>query len=100
MIRHIVMWKLKEQAESADRAANARKMKTLLDQCADIVPGILKLEVGVAQAGFECTYDVVMYSEFASRAALATYQQHPQHQALKPFFSAVRESRQCMDYEI
>jgi quinol monooxygenase YgiN len=100
MIRHIVMWKLKEQAEGAGRAANARKMKALLDACADIVPGILKLEVGVAQAGLECTYDVVMYSEFVSAAALAAYQQHPQHQALKPFFSAVREGRECMDYEI
>jgi hypothetical protein len=70
MIRHIVMWKLKEQAEGAGRAANARKMKALLDACADIVPGILKLEVGVAQAGLECTYDVVMYSEFVSAAAL------------------------------
>jgi quinol monooxygenase YgiN len=100
MIRHIVMWKLKEQAEGAGCAANARKMKALLDACADIVPGILKLEVGVAQAGLECTYDVVMYSEFVSAAALAAYQQHPQHQALKPFFSAVREGRECMDYEI
>jgi quinol monooxygenase YgiN len=100
MIRHIVMWKLKEQAEGAGRADNARKMKALLDACADIVPGILKLEVGLAQAGLECTYDVVMYSEFVSAAALAAYQQHPQHQALKPFFSAVREGRECMDYEI
>jgi hypothetical protein len=100
MIRHIVMWKLKDHAEGADRAANARKMKALLDACADLVPGILKLEIGLAQAGLECTYDVVMYSEFVSAAALAAYQQHPQHQALKPFFGAVRDARQCMDYEI
>jgi len=100
MIKHIVMWKLKEQAEGADRAANARKMKELLEACAGIVPGILKLEVGLAQPGLEATYDVVLYSEFASREALDAYQEHPQHQALKPFFGAVREGRQCMDYEV
>ena len=100
MIKHIVMWKLKEQAEGADRATNARKMKELLEACAGIVPGMLKLEVGLAQPGLEATYDVVLYSEFASREALDAYQEHPQHQALKPFFGAVREGRQCMDYEV
>lgn len=100
MIRHIVMWKLKEQAEGAGRAANALRMKALLDDCAGLVPGMGRFEVALAAPGMECTYDVVMYSEFESRAALEAYQQHPQHQALKPFFSAVRDARQCMDYEL
>ncbi len=100
MLKHIVMWKLKDQAESADRSANAKKMKELLDACAGIVPGILKFEVALAQPGLETTYDVVLYSEFADRAALDAYQEHPQHVALKPFIGAVREARQCMDYEI
>ncbi|AVR96840.1 Dabb family protein [Pseudoduganella armeniaca] len=100
MIKHIVMWKLKDVAEGADRATNARKMKQLLEACADIVPGILKLEVGLATPGLEATYDVVLYSEFADRAALDAYQDHPQHVALKAFFVAVREGRQCMDYEV
>ncbi|MYM39609.1 Dabb family protein [Duganella qianjiadongensis] len=100
MIKHIVMWKLKEHAEGADRATNAARMKTMLDACAGIVPGLLKLETVVAQPGLEATYDVLLYSEFADKAALDAYQQHPQHVALKPFFGAVREARQCMDYEV
>ena len=100
MLKHIVMWKLKDQAEGADRSANAKKMKELLDACAGIVPGILKFEVALAQPGLEATYDVVLYSEFADRASLEAYQEHPQHMALKPFIGAVREARQCMDYEI
>ena len=100
MLKHIVMWKLKDQAEGADRSANAKKMKELLDACAGIVPGILKFEVALAQPGLEATYDVVLYSEFADRASLDAYQEHPQHMALKPFIGAVREARQCMDYEI
>lgn len=94
------MWHLKEFAEGADKAANALKMKQLLDACADIVPGILKFETALAAPGLEATYDVVLYSEFESKAALDAYQDHPRHVALKPFIGAVRQARQCMDYEI
>ncbi len=100
MIKHIVMWQLKDHAEGADKATNAIKMKALLDACSDIVPGILKLEVAIAQTSLEATYDVVLYSEFESVAALDAYQNHPQHLALKPFVGAVRLARQCMDYEV
>ena|SRR3569833_415288 len=100
MLKHIVMWKLKEHAEGADKATNARKMKEMLDACSGLVPGILGFETAIAQSGLEATYDVVLYSEFESKAALDAYQEHPQHHTLKPFFGAVREARQCMDYEI
>jgi heme-degrading monooxygenase HmoA len=100
MIKHIVMWKLKEEAEGADRATNAREMKRRLDDCASIVPGIITFEVTLAQPDLEATYDIVLYSEFADRAALAAYIAHPVHQAVVPFIGAIREGRQCMDYEI
>ena len=100
MIKHIVIWKLKDEAEGADRLTNAREMKRRLDECANIVPGILKFEVTLAQPGLEATYDVVLYSEFEDKAALEAYATHPTHKALVPFIGAVREARQCMDYEV
>ncbi|WJF89050.1 Dabb family protein [Paraburkholderia bonniea] len=100
MIRHIVMWKLKETAAGASRAENALKLKEKLEGCRDIVPGILRLEVGLAQPGLEASSDVVLVSDFADQAALDAYQVHPQHEALKAFVSTVRESRECLDYEI
>ena len=100
MIKHIVMWKLKDFAEGADRATNAVIMKNKLDACAALVPGTLKFEVVLAQPGLEATYDIVLYSEFASKAALDAYAEHPSHVAIKPFVAAVRESRQCMDYAV
>ncbi|MDC8756976.1 Dabb family protein [Janthinobacterium fluminis] len=98
MIKHIVFWKLKEHAEGGDRAANALKMKQLLDSCAKLLPGMLTFEVALAQPGLEASYDVVLYSEFADKATLDAYQDHPDHIAIKPFIVAVREARQCMDY--
>lgn len=99
MIKHIVMWKLKDFAEGADKAANAAKMKQMLEGCANLAPGTMKFEVALAQPGLEATYDVVLYSEFASKEALAAYLDHPDHVAVKSFILAVREARQCMDYQ-
>lgn len=100
MIKHIVMWKLKDQAEGSDKATNLVKAKAMLESCAHITPGTVKFEVAAAQSDLECSYDLVLYTEFTDRAALDAYQNHPTHQALKPFMGAVRLERQCMDYEI
>ena len=99
MLRHIVMWKLKEHADGADRAVNARRLKEKLESCAAL-PGVIKFEVALAQPGLEATYDVVLYAVFRDKAALDAYQGHPQHLAIKPFIAAVRLERQCMDYEV
>ncbi|RMX04258.1 Dabb family protein [Corticibacter populi] len=102
-IKHIVIWKLHEQAEGADKATNIQRMKEKLLACADLVPGTLRFEVATAAdaaaKGLEATYDVILLSEFADRAALDAYQDHPEHVAIKGFIGAVREARQCMDYE-
>lgn len=98
MLKHIVMWQLKDHAEGADKATNAAKMKALLDGCRNIVPGMFAFEAALAQPGLEATYDVVLYAEFADQAALDAYQSHPQHEAIKPFIGAIRCARQCMDY--
>lgn len=100
MIKHIVMWKLKDFAEGADRAANMATMKQKLESCAQLVPGTLRFEVALAQPGLEATYDVVLYSEFDSKESLDAYADHPVHVAVKPFIGAVRSERQCMDYEV
>ncbi len=92
------MWKMKPQAEGADGPANAAKVKALLDSCKDLVPGMLAWEVALAQPGLEATYDVVLYSAFADKAALDAYQEHPHHVAMKGFIGAVRAERQCMDW--
>ena len=34
------------------------------------------------------------------KALLDAYQNHPEHVKIKPFFGAVREARQCMDYKV
>jgi hypothetical protein len=100
VIRHIVMWKLKEHANGASRAQNAATLKEKLEACRDIVPGILHLEVGLATPDLDSTYDVVLVSDFADKAALDAYQVHPLHETVKQFIGTVRESRECVDYHV
>ncbi|MCS0628224.1 Dabb family protein [Telluria mixta] len=99
MIKHIVMWKLKEGAEHATRAENALRVKEWLDACRHAVPGILRFDAVIAQDGLEATCDVMLYSEFASREALEAYNAHPLHQLLKTRMAPLRESRHSFDYE-
>jgi hypothetical protein len=98
MLHHVVMWKLKDHAEGADRATNVRKAQALLQACAALVPGVVRFDVGTAHPGLECTYDLVLNTTFTDPAALAAYQRHPEHVAIKPFMKAVVQERQCMDY--
>lgn len=100
MLHHIVMWKIKDLGAEGDKVSNIAKAKALLDACAQLVPGIERFEVATAQPGLEGTYDLVLNSTFTDRAALAAYQTHPSHVALKPFMRKVVLERQCIDYEI
>jgi quinol monooxygenase YgiN len=99
MIKHIVMWRLKEYANGVTKAENAVLVKELLDACRQSVPGILKFEAVIAQEGLESTCDVLLYSEFESRSALDAYNRHPLHQILKARVAPLREERQSFDYE-
>jgi hypothetical protein len=100
MIRHIVMWNLKDHAEGADKGSNLQKAKALLLSCATVVPGIRAFEVATATPGMDCTNDLVLHMLFDDAQVLAAYQNHPQHLAIKPFMKAVVQERRCMDFEI
>jgi len=100
MIKHIVMWKLKDHAEGNDKQTNAALVKKKLDALANLVPGILKLEVGIDLGLDAAASDVVLYTEFEDEVALAAYQAHPQHKAVFPFIAAVRETRVAVDYSV
>lgn len=98
MLRHIVMWTLHEQAEGADKAAHIAKAKAELLSFAQLVPGIRGFEVGTATPGMDCTCDLVLNMLLDDAQVLAAYQNHPQHQAIKPFMKSVVKERRCMDF--
>jgi hypothetical protein len=98
MIRHIVMWNLKDHAEGADKLTNLEKAKKLLLSCAQVVPGIHAFEVATDMPGMDCTNDLVLHMLLDDAQVLAAYQNHPDHLAIKPFMKAVVQERRCMDF--
>ena len=100
MIRHIVMWSLLDHAEGAEKAENIHKAASLLRSFSQLVPGIHEFEVATAQAGWDCTNDLVLNMLVDDAQVLAAYQNHPQHQAVKPFMKSVVKERRCMDYTV
>ncbi len=100
MIKHIVMWRLKEKANGVDKASNARLIKEKLEALRGRIPGLLALEVGLDYSATENSSDLVLYSEFESRSALDAYQEHPAHKAVMPFVLEVRAERRQVDYEV
>jgi quinol monooxygenase YgiN len=100
MVRHIVFWRLKESANGQGKAENAADLKRRLESLNGKVPGLIKLEVGFDFSRTSESSDIVLYSEFESRAALDAYQVHPLHEAIKPIVMAVREERRLVDYTV
>lgn len=92
MIRHVVMWKLKDPAD-------APRFKAELDSCRDLVAGTLEFEVGIRTDPLAANVDVVLVSSFADQAALAAYQEHPHHKAVSAVLGTLRESRSVLDFE-
>ena len=99
MIKHIVFWKLREQANGNDKATNAKLIKEKLEDLNGKIEGLLKLEVGTDFLG-GANYDIALYSELTSKEALSSYQIHPLHQAAGAFIKEVVEDRKAVDYEI
>jgi Stress responsive A/B Barrel Domain len=99
MIKHIVMWKLKDGAEGLTKDQIARKIKSDLEALVPVIPAIGKLEVGINIIPSDAAFDVALYSEFASQTELQTYMSHPAHQAIVGFIRSVITNRHVVDYE-
>jgi hypothetical protein len=98
VIKHIVLWRLKEQAEGHGKAENANLVKAQLESLRGRIPGLIAIEVGINFAAEDGAADIALYSEFESRAALDAYQVHPAHVAMKAFIGSVRAERWVADY--
>ena len=99
MIKHVVMWKLKDFAEDADKDRNAKRMKIELEVLKNTIPQIFHLEVGINFLESEAAYDVVLFSVFKNEKDLEIYQNHSDHRAVAKFIGKVQESRVVVDYK-
>ena len=100
MIRHVVMWKFKEEAEGKSRLENMEMVRERLYALVPIIPEIKKMEIGFDVKHTEASMDLMLLTEFDSLDALAIYAEHPDHLAVGAYVRAVTEKRIVLDCEI
>ncbi|MBQ1258825.1 MAG: Dabb family protein [Clostridia bacterium] len=98
MVKHIILWKLKETDPTAAAKIKA-DAKRELEALNGKIDGLLSIKV-VTDALASSNADMMLDSCFESAEALAGYQIHPLHKAaangyVRPFV----EVRLCLDFE-
>lgn len=94
MIKHIVMWKLKEE----NKEANALKIKNDLEDLKEKIAEVKSIEVGINFNSTEAAYDVVLYSEFETVEDLNSYQENKYHKEAGVFVRESTIERKVVDY--
>ena len=100
MIKHIVMWTLKDEAAGGTKEQNAMKLKSSLEALVDVIDTLKSAEVGINFHPSPAAFDVVLYSEFDDRAGLEAYQKHPEHLKIVDFVGEIRSGSAVVDYEV
>ncbi|MBQ6163042.1 MAG: Dabb family protein [Clostridia bacterium] len=94
MIRHIVLFKIKDEYKSElpqlVKAFYGMKGK---------IEGMLDLEAGQDILHSERSYDLALITVFDSRATFDAYQTHPVHLPVKKRMHEVRETSVACDFE-
>jgi antibiotic biosynthesis monooxygenase (ABM) superfamily enzyme len=100
MIKHVVCWKLYEQALEGDKQTNARMIKERLEKLDEALPMMQSTEVGInAEKAPGDNYDVVLICVFDSVQTLNDYKVHPEHQAFVEFVTPLAEDVVNVDFE-
>ena len=98
MVKHIVMFKLKDEASEADKRAAMHAFKQAIEALPAQIPVIRRIEVGLNINPDE-QWHIALYGEFDTLDDVKSYASHPAHVAAGKLLADVRESRACVDYE-
>ena len=100
MVKHIILWQLKDELQGAEKDAVKQGIKEGLEGLQGVIPGLLEIKVntnGLASSNA----DVMLDSTFESEEALKDYAVHPAHVEVadgkvRPF----TKTRACLDFEV
>lgn len=99
MIKHIVMWKLKDNAQGSTKEENSKRIKRELEALKGVIKELVDIEVGINVEPSDAAFDLVLYSVFNSKEDLDSYQNNPNHLKVAGFIRSVKEDRVVVDYE-
>lgn len=99
MVRHIILWKIKEDIDVTQKHNIKLGVKEGLEGLLGIIDGLKEINVQT-DALSSSNADLMLNSLFESEEALRAYALHPAHvkvadEAVRPFM----EVRMCMDFK-
>ncbi len=99
MVRHVILWKLKEELSTEEKEAIKKSAKEQLEGLYGTVPSIVSIAVHVSPLP-SSSCDMMLDSLFENEEGLAEYSAHPAHVAVanayvRPYVS----TRICMDHK-
>ena len=99
MVKHIILWQLKDEFSAEEKAAIKAGIKEGLEGLAGQIPGLVDIRVQV-----ECmessNAEVMLDSTFLDADSLKGYAVHPAHvEVANTKVRPYTKSRSCMDFE-
>ncbi len=100
MVKHIILWNLKDEFTESQKAEIKKNAKAALEGLVGEIPGLLEMKIQTSCLE-SSTAEMMMDSTFESFEALKGYSSHPKHvgaanKYVRPFIS----SRSCLDFEV
>ena len=100
MVKHIILWQLKDEFDEAQKADIKAGIKSGLEGLKGVIPGLVDIHVQT-EALASSNADVMLDSTFETEEALKAYAVHPAHvkvadENVRPF----TKSRSCLDFEV
>lgn len=100
MVKHVILWQLKDELSDSECAQVKAGIKTGLEQLMGKIPGLIEIKVETNPLA-SSNADVMLNSVFEDEEALKGYAVHPEHVAVAD--NKVRpytKTRVCMDYYV
>lgn len=98
MLKHIVFFRLKLEADNRSKVQNLELLKERLEALPSQIAEIRDFEVGKDVSRSPASWDLALYSSFDSAEDLETYRVHPSHQAVVELVGRITSERAVVDY--
>lgn len=99
MIRHIVVWKLKDDAD-ATREERIAAIRAALEPLLGTAPSLRSLQIVENMAYHDKNFELALLTDFDDLAGLDAYQQHPAHLEAAAIVRSHVETRASIDFEV
>lgn len=99
MIRHVVMWSIKDEITGEEKMQAVLKMKEMIEALKPVIKEIIECEVGI-NANPNEKFDISINTVFENFETLKIYNDHPAHQEVVKYVRSIVNQRCAIDYEI